>query len=207
MTSRFRRARLAASAVIAAAAIGLVSSPAAQAAPTGTVNGDFEAGNTGWFSFSTPFGGAQLINNSSTHPAHSGNWKAELGGRGYTGVNRITQQVTIPANRVPVLTFWLRIDPQGPGGLAYRELDVEAVAQDGTPYLLTSRTNKDGNSAYEQVTITLPDAFYSSTQKTATISFMAVEDSANKVPFLIDDVSMAYRLKMARPWLPPLLHF
>ncbi|WP_033826299.1 hypothetical protein [Kitasatospora sp. MBT63] len=207
MTSRFRSARLGASAVIAAAAIGLVGAPAAQAAPVGTVNGDFEAGNTGWSSFSTPFGGAQLINASSAYPARSGSWKAELGGRGFTGVNRITQQVTIPANRVPVLTFWLRVPPQGPGGLAYRELDVEATAPDGTPYLLASRTNKDGNGAYEQVTVTLPDAFFSTAEKTAILSFMVVEDSANKVPFLVDDVSMAYRLKIVRPWFPPVLNF
>jgi len=205
MRPRFRRARLAVCSVAAAAAIGMLAAPTAQATPSGFANADFEAGSASWNQFSTPFGGAQLINSSSAYPAHSGYWKAELGGRGFAGVDRISQQVTVPALRVPVLTFFLRIDPQTPATMGYRELDVEATAQDGTSYLLTSRTNKDSSGAYEKVTLTLPDAFYSSSEQRVNISFTAVEDAANKLPFLIDDVAISYNLKVFRPWIPPVL--
>ncbi|MFJ1703835.1 hypothetical protein [Kitasatospora sp. NPDC088346] len=205
MTPRFPRTRRAASALVMAAAVGLLAAPSAQAAPTGVTNPGFEAGSTGWNQFSTPFGGLPLINSSSARPAHSGSWKAELGGRGFTGVNRISQQVTVPAHRVPVLSFWLRIDPQTPATLAYRELDVEATAPDGTPYLLASRTNKDADGAYEKVTVTLPDAFYASTDQQVNLSFLVVEDASNRVPFLVDDVTVDFRLKLVRPWPPVIL--
>ncbi|WP_371502677.1 hypothetical protein OG871_36355 [Kitasatospora sp. NBC_00374] len=185
--------------------MGMLAAPAAQAAPTGITNPGFEAGNTSWNQFSTPFGGIPLINASPTHPAHSGSWKAELGGRGFTGVNRISQQLAVPAYRVPVLSFWLRIDPQTPATMGYRELDVEATTQDGTSYLLASRTNKDSNGAYEKVTLTLPDAFYSSSEQQVNLSFLVVEDSSNKLPFLVDDVTMDFRLKVFRPWIPPVI--
>ncbi|WP_431679838.1 hypothetical protein [Kitasatospora sp. KL5] len=203
MKTVFRKARIATSAVVAAAALGLLTAPAAQAAPTAVTNPDFEAGATGWNTFSTPFG-AQVINNSAGRPARSGSWKAELGGHGYTGMDRISQQVTIPALRVPVLTFWMRLDSPTPATFGYHELTVEATAQDGTPYTLVTRTNKDSSSEYQKVTVTLPSAFYASEEKTATISFLTVDDAANRMPFLIDDVSMAYQLKVYKPWLPPL---
>ncbi|GAA0660935.1 hypothetical protein GCM10010193_09910 [Kitasatospora atroaurantiaca] len=205
MSPRFRRVRLAVSAALAAAAIGMLTAPAAQADAGSFANPGFEAGGGSWNQFSMPFGGVELINSSSTYPAHSGYWKAELGGRGFAGVNRVSQQVTVPAYRVPVLSFWLRIDPQTPATMGYRELIVEATTQDGTPYLLTSRTNKDSNGEYQKVTLTLPDAFYSSSEQRVNISFMAVEDAANKLPFLIDDMTMTYNLKIFRPWIPPVL--
>ncbi|MFI6448883.1 hypothetical protein [Kitasatospora sp. NPDC050543] len=205
MRPRFSRTRRAASALVIAAALVTLAATPAQAAPAGIANPDFEAGNSSWNQFSTPFGGIPLINASSVYPAHSGSWKAELGGRGITGVNRISQQLTVPAYRVPVLSFWLRIDPQTPATMGFRELDVEATAPDGKSYLLTSRTNKDSSGAYEKVTLTLPDAFYSSSDQQVNLSFLAVEDSSNKLPFLVDDVTMDFRLKVFRPWIPPVI--
>ncbi|PBC78424.1 hypothetical protein BX265_3191 [Streptomyces sp. TLI_235] len=202
MKAIFRKARIATSVLAAAAAVGLLTAPAAQAAPAGVANPDFEVGASGWNTFSVPFG-TDLINNSSAHPAHSGAWKAELGGHGRAGMDRISQQVTVPAFRVPVLTFWLRIDAPTPATFGYHELTVEATAPDGTPYTLVTRTNKDSSGAYEKVTVTLPSAFYSSTEQHTVLSFFSVDDSANRVPFLIDDVSMAYQIKIYRPIFPP----
>ncbi|MEV7178737.1 hypothetical protein [Kitasatospora sp. NPDC093679] len=204
MKAMFRKARIATSALAAAAVVGLLAAPAAQAAPAGVANPDFEAGASGWNTFSLPFG-TGIITDDPALPAHSGTWKAELGGHGRPGMDRITQQVTIPALRVPVLTFWVHIGTPTPATFGYHELTVEATAPDGTPYTLASRTNKDSGSGYQQVTVTLPSAFYSSTEQKAVISFFSVDDAANKVPFLIDDVSMAYRLKTSRPFFPPVL--
>ncbi|KJY44576.1 hypothetical protein VR46_19715, partial [Streptomyces sp. NRRL S-444] len=81
----------------------------------------------------------------------------------------------------------------GASGFGFRQLIVEATAEDGTPYELHDRMNKAGtNGSYEKVTVTLPDAFYGSSPQKVNISFMAIEDAANRMPFLIDDVNMEY---------------
>ncbi|RSS68511.1 hypothetical protein [Streptomyces sp. WAC06614] len=194
-------------AVTAVAATGmLVTAPNASAGTSEVTNPGFESGNASWHEKVTPFAG-HLINNSSAWPAHSGTGKAELGGQGLTGMSRISQQVTVPASRVPVLSFWVRSDvvSGGSAGFGFRQLIVEATADDGTPYELHDRMNKAGTSgSYEKVTVTLPDAFYRSTPQNVNISFTVIEDSANRMPFLIDDVNMEYRFKMIdRPVIIP----
>ncbi len=199
MTSVHRNVKVrVGAALIAAATLGLLAAPAAQAAPSNVTNPNFETGDTSWNAFSTrPFGGP-VITSAPGHPARSGSWKAELGGHGVTGMDRISQQITIPADRVPILTFWLRLDHPTPSTLGYHELTVEATAQDGTPYTLTTRTNKDSNDAYQKVTLTLPDAFFSTSVQNVGISLFSVDDNTNRNPFLVDDVSMSYQIK----WTP-----
>ncbi|MFD5425964.1 hypothetical protein [Streptomyces sp. NPDC127084] len=207
MRKKARRASVLAAATAIAATSVLVAAPNASAGTSEILNAGFEGGNAAWHEKVTPFAG-HVINNSSAWPAHSGTGKAELGGQGLTGISRVSQQVTIPAYRVPVLSFWLRSDVARPGSASsfgFRQLIVEATGEDGTPYELHDRMNKGGtNGSYEKVTVTLPDAFYSSAPQKLNISFMAIEEAANRMPFLIDDVSMEYRFKaIDRPIVIP----
>ncbi|CAL9650275.1 hypothetical protein SUDANB120_06603 (plasmid) [Streptomyces sp. enrichment culture] len=185
-------------AATAVAATGMfMAAPNASAGPSDVANPGFESGNASWHEKVTPFAG-HPVNNSSAWPARTGTGKAELGGQGLTGMSRISQQVTVPASRVPVLSFWVRSDVvhSGASGFGFRQLVVEATAEDGTPYELHDRMNKGGtNGSYEQVTVTLPDAFYRSAPQKVNISFTVIEDAANRMPFLIDDVAMEYRFK------------
>ncbi|MFI6006898.1 hypothetical protein ACIA98_42345 [Streptomyces sp. NPDC051366] len=206
MRKRARRASILAAATAVAATSMFMAAPNASAGTSEIANASFESGNASWNEKVTPFAG-HPINNSSGWPAHTGAGKAELGGQGLTGISRISQQVTVPAYRVPVLSFWVRSDvvSGGASGFGFRQLIVEATAEDGTPYELHDRMNKAGtNGSYEKVTVTLPDAFYSSSPQKVNISFMAIEDAANRMPFLIDDVSMEYRFKaIDRPVVIP----
>ncbi|MET9959917.1 hypothetical protein ABZ128_12785 [Streptomyces sp. NPDC006326] len=206
MRKRARRASILAAATAVAATGLFVAAPTASAGTSEIANPGFESGNASWNEKVTPFAG-HPINNSSAWPAHSGTGKAELGGQGLTGISRISQQVTVPAYRVPVLSFWVRSDvvSSGSGSFGFRQLIVEATAEDGTPYELHDRMNKAGTSgSYEKVTVALPDAFYSSSPQKVNISFMAIEDASNRMPFLIDDVSMEYRFKtIDRPVVIP----
>ncbi|MCB5177996.1 hypothetical protein [Streptomyces antimicrobicus] len=206
MRKRARRASMLAAATAVAATGVFVAAPSASAGTSEVVNAGFESGNASWHEKVTPFGG-HPINNSSAWPARSGTGKAELGGQGLTGMSRISQQVTVPAYRVPVLSFWVRSDvvAGGTSGFGFRQLVVEATADDGTPYELHDRMNKGGTSgSYERVTVTLPDAFYRSSPQKVNISFTVIEDAANRMPFLIDDVTMEYRFRtIDRPVIIP----
>ncbi|MEU2159291.1 hypothetical protein ABZ532_30515 [Streptomyces sp. NPDC019396] len=206
MRKRARRASILAAATAIAATGVFMAAPNASAGTSEIANPGFESGNASWNEKVTPFAG-HPINNSSAWPAHSGTGKAELGGQGLTGMSRISQQVTVPAYRVPVLSFWVRSDVvhAGSGGFGFRQLIVEATAEDGTPHELHDRMNKAGtDGSYEKVTVTLPDGFYSSLPQKVNISFMVIEDAANRMPFLIDDVSMEYRFKaIDRPVVIP----
>ncbi len=70
------------------------------------VNGDFEAGATGWTERSQL--GYQLISNRSDLPnsisPYSGEWATWLGGA-HSEIAYIEQQVTVPSN-APYLTYW-----------------------------------------------------------------------------------------------------
>jgi hypothetical protein len=68
------------------------------------LNGDFEAGASGWSEYSTH--GWALIMSSADLPVapHSGDWAAWLGG-GVSETSYIQQQVTIPVDR-PYLVYW-----------------------------------------------------------------------------------------------------
>jgi hypothetical protein len=51
-----------------------------------------------------------VINSSASEPAHSGKWKAWLGGTGAAHTDKLSQTVTIPASvKSAILSFWLRI--------------------------------------------------------------------------------------------------
>ncbi|MEF2529704.1 hypothetical protein [Streptomyces sp. CS62] len=206
MRKRARRSSMLAAAAAVAATGMFVAAPSASAGTSDVANPGFESGNASWHEKVTPFAG-HVVNNSSAWPARSGSGKAELGGKGLTGMSRISQQVTVPASRVPVLSFWVRSDvvQSGTSGFGFRQLVVEATAEDGTPYELHDRMNKGGTSgSYEQVTVTLPDAFYRSTPQKVDLTFTVIEDAANRMPFLIDDVAMEYRFKrIDRPVVIP----
>ncbi|WP_354643721.1 hypothetical protein [Kitasatospora camelliae] len=204
MRTTSRPARIAVRALALAAAGVLVAAPSASAANQGIVNPGFEDGSSAaWGEVSVDDWYVRgmwghLITDDAAYPAHSGTWKARLGGYGYRGPigHRIVQDVTIPAYRVPVLSFWMKSDYAGVG----HRLTVEAVTEDGTRTPLYTRYNAAGSAGgYEQATVTLPDAFYSGTTRKVSLEFTHWEEGGNTTPFLIDDVSLEYRYKIYKP--------
>ncbi|MEV6205560.1 hypothetical protein [Kitasatospora sp. NPDC051914] len=139
----------------------------------------------------------QLVTDDPAYPANSGVWKAKLGGSGatYRLGHRISQDITVPALRVPAVTFHMKADYIG----IQHRLVVTAVTADGTRTDLYTRHNAAGGSGgYEPVTVTFPDKFYSSSNQTVTLEFTHWDEAGNTAPFLLDDVSMQYRYKSAR---------
>jgi hypothetical protein len=180
--------------IAAAAAVGMAvvlpASSVAQASPGSYfANPSFESGTADWVQFSTPAGGVSVINNVAFYPTHTGSWKAELGGRGYAGLTRISQQLTVPARSSATVSFWLWVVTPPPSRVGFRELTVEVTGEDGTPYQLTTRTNKDSTNGYKHVTLALPSVFFTSRAQRVTVTFFAIEDAVNPRPFLVDDVS------------------
>ncbi|MGW6918284.1 hypothetical protein ACWGB8_31400 [Kitasatospora sp. NPDC054939] len=204
MSKTSRPARLAVRATALATAVVFLAAPTASAANQGIVNPGFESGNSeawgelivdDWY-VRGAYG--RLINSNPDRPARTGAWKATLGGYatpGRTG-QRITQDITIPGLRVPVLSFWMKTDYVG----APHRLVVTAVTMDNTRTELYTRHNAAGGSGgYEPVTVTFPDRFYTSAGQKVRLEFTHWEEGGNTAPFLIDDVSLEYRFKIARP--------
>src|SRR5262249_5670425 len=68
-------------------------------------NPGFESGNVSWNPSATT-----IINNGTAFPPHTGNWKAQLNGKGTVNTQSIFQQVAIPADAcTATLSFFMRI--------------------------------------------------------------------------------------------------
>ncbi|AKU17305.1 S1 family peptidase [Luteipulveratus mongoliensis] len=151
--------------------------------PTGAnllKNPGFESGAVNWTGTSGP------ITNDSGRPAHSGTWKAWLGGNGRTSSENVSQSVTIPATATaPKLSYWIRSDTNETGSTVYDTLKVQVVSGTSTTTLAT-HSNVGTSSTYTQKTIDL--SAYKG--KTITLKYAATEDSSLQTSFVIDDTSV-----------------
>ena len=120
--------------------------------PTGgnlLANPGFESGTASWAGTAGP------ITNNTGRPAHTGSWKAWLGGNGTTATENISQSVAVPSTAAaPVLSFWLRTDTSESGSTAYDTMKVQVVSGTTTTTLATY-SNVGANATYAQKSFSL----------------------------------------------------
>jgi hypothetical protein len=128
---------------------------------------------------------AGVIDNSNTEPAHTGKWKAWLGGTGKKHTDTMSQKVTIPSGAShATLSFWLRIDTDETTSQQRDTLQVEVVGPSGTASL-AQYSNADA-STFHRRKFDLDDFI----GQTVTIRFVAAEDGRNPTSFVVDDVNL-----------------
>ncbi|WP_409485095.1 M4 family metallopeptidase [Arsenicicoccus dermatophilus] len=159
------------------------ATPTSTPQPGGSVvvNGDFEAGQSGWTGSTGP------ITDNSGRKAHSGNWKLWLGGNGSSGTEYEQQTIKVPAGS-PKLTYWVAIDTAETSYYSKYDTAKVQVIDDGTKvaYTVASYSNLDKTSGYVQKTVDLS----SYAGKTVTLKFTSTEDSMNQTSFVFDDVAV-----------------
>ena len=151
--------------------------------PTGSnllANPGFESGTASWAGTAGP------ITNNTGRPAHTGSWKAWLGGNGTTATENISQSVAVPSTAAaPVLSFWLRTDTSESGSTAYDTMKVQVVSGTTTTTLATY-SNVGANATYAQKSFSL--SAYKG--KTITVKYLMNEDASLQTSFVVDDTSV-----------------
>jgi len=141
-------------------------------------NGGFESGPSSWTATSG------VITPSTSRPAHTGTWKAWLGGTGRRGTQYVQQQVTVPTTGTPTLSFWLRVDTAETSTTkAYDTLKVQVLSTSAATLATYSNLSATGG-AYIQRTIDL--SAYKG--RTITVKLLGSEDSSLQTSFVVDDV-------------------
>ncbi|GLZ42314.1 S8 family serine peptidase [Actinokineospora sp. NBRC 105648] len=141
------------------------------------VNPGFESGTTGWASSPSVIG--QTANGK---PAHTGTWRAWLGGWGRAHTSTLSQTVAIPAGCSRYqLSIWLRVDTAEREAKAYDRLTVSAGAK-----TLATFSNLDAASGYRQLTYDLAEF----AGQSVAVRFTGLEDSALQTSFALDDVTL-----------------
>ncbi|MEU9099674.1 hydrolase [Streptomyces sp. NPDC048361] len=144
-------------------------------------NPGFESGGSGWTATSG------IVNTSAGEPAHSGAYKAWLGGKGTAHTDTLSQQVTIPAGCAASLGFQLHIDTAETGGTAYDTLKVQVLNASGT-VLATPATYSNLNAASGYTPRSVDLGAYAG--QTVTLKFTATEGSKLQTSFVLDDTAL-----------------
>nr|WP_290669348.1 choice-of-anchor J domain-containing protein [Ardenticatena sp.] len=152
-------------------------------------DGSFEAGipNPYWKTSSNV--GSAIFDNSPTPPAHSGTWKAWLGGDNLVQ-ETMTQTLSIPNGvTAATLSYWWRVSTTEPT----HPFDTLTVAMRDTNGVLLQTietlTDGDANNSWRQSTWPLPVSTYAG--RTVVLSFETTTDNNNPTSFFIDDVSLS----------------
>jgi PKD repeat protein len=150
------------------------------------VNGGFETGMATPWSL-TP----GVLCSNSTCPgetAHSGSWFAWLDGYGFTHTDTATQKVSIPAGKATAtLAFYLHIDTQEVGSIAYDTLRVEVLNSSGSVLAtLATYSNVNAASGYSLKSLNM-NAWIG---QTVQVRFLGHEDASLATSFVIDDVTL-----------------
>ena len=150
------------------------------------VNGGFETGSTAPWALTA----GVLCSNSGCpgETAHSGSWFAWLDGYGFTHTDTATQTVSIPAGKASAtLAFYLHIDTQEVGSIAYDALRVQVLNSSGTLLAtLATYSNVNAASGYSLHSLNM-NAYIG---QTVQIRFYGHEDSSLATSFVIDDVTL-----------------
>ena len=146
--------------------------------PSAIVNGDFEAGGTGWTESSTG-----LI---TTNLPYSGSYSAWLGGANFAS-ETVSQAITVPADGT-LSYHWLMTTTEK-SRRAHDYLRVRVYSASSGDLLGTVRTwsNKHATNAWSSDSVTL-DAY---SGQDVRISFEATTDNTLPTSFYIDDVSVS----------------
>jgi hypothetical protein len=128
---------------------------------------------------------ADVITTSPGEAAHSGAWKAWLGGFGTAHKDKIAQQVTLPATASAIsLTFYLHIDSEEDNSAAFDKLRVRVRDADGT-LLKTLKTFSNQHSAPGFALQAFDLSAYKG--RTIIIELEAQEDAGSVTSFVVDD--------------------
>src|SRR5207249_3250267 len=150
------------------------------------VNGGFETGSTAPWALTA----GVLCSNSGCpgETAHRGSWFAWLDGYGLTHTDTATQSVSIPAGKTTAtLAFYLHIDTQEVGSIAYDTLRVQVLNSSGTLLAtLATYSNVNAASGYSLHSLNM-NAYIG---QTVQIRFYGHEDSSLATSFVIDDVTL-----------------
>ena len=126
-----------------------------------------------------------VIDDSRTEPAHTGRWKAWLGGTGRAHTDVLSQTVTIPAAaHKATLSFWLRIESEETTKKPHDRLTVAIRTGDGQLVPI-----EEGEYSDLDVTPWGRRVFDVSKYigQRITVTFTAKEDNGKATSFLIDD--------------------
>ncbi|TLZ45671.1 MAG: PKD domain-containing protein [Gammaproteobacteria bacterium] len=150
------------------------------------LNGGFETGSAAPWALTA----GVLCSNSGCpgETAHSGSWFAWLDGYGFTHTDTATQTVSIPAGKTTAtLAFYLHIDTQEVGSIAYDTLRVQVLNSSGTVLAtLATYSNVNAASGYSLHSLNM-NAYIG---QTVQIRFYGHEDSSLATSFVIDDVTL-----------------
>ena len=155
--------------------------PAAAAPCSGQIhpNPGFERGTTGWTA-----GPRIVVVGDEARPAHNGRAFATFGGLDVTRTDLLRTSVTLPAGCKLTIRFWVRTTTTETTRGDY--LNVGFLA-DGVPPKTIFALSRDGNPQWYQYTAS--PAGIATTDRTATLSFLASETAGNGITtFDVDDV-------------------
>ncbi|TDB81980.1 hypothetical protein [Micromonospora sp. KC721] len=158
--------------------------PAADTPCTGQIhaNPGFERGSTGWTA-----GPRIVVLGDATRPAHTGRAYATFAGLDVTRTDLLRTNVTVPADCDLTVRFWVRTTTTETSRSDY--LNV-GLAVTGIPPKTRFSLAFDGGSQWRQYTMSTGTA---TTERTATVSFVASETAGNGVTaFDVDDVTFTF---------------
>ena len=173
--------------VIAAALLGLLLPPPAQAAPATVtcsnvlVNGTFEAMHTGWVQSSA--GGYNLISDFSPR---SGQWGAYLSGSNNAD-DRLSQALSLPASASSVtLSLWWALESEQ-SIVAYDVLRVELLDSTGALLATLWQTDNTATSGlWDEASLDL--SRYAGQQ--VIMRLRATSNAFDLTDFYLDDISV-----------------
>jgi serine protease len=149
-------------------------------------NGGYEAGATASPWVTTP--GVICGATCTGETPHSGLWFAWLDGYGTTHTDSVDQTIQIPSGKKSAtLSFYLHIDTQEVGRIAYDRLDVQVLSSTGTLLgTLASYTNVNAATGYALKSLNM-NSYIGQTIK---LRFKGTEDSSLATSFVIDDAAL-----------------
>jgi kumamolisin len=129
-----------------------------------------------------------IVTNRSGEPAHSGTWKAWLGGTGSVNSQVLYQQVAIPKTVTKAtLSFWLHVDTVETSRLANDTLTLQVRSQSGALLrTLTTFSNTTVWSGFRQESFNLLP--YKG--QTIRITLVGVENGTRATSFVLDDFAL-----------------
>jgi len=147
-------------------------------------NPGFESGSINWTA--SP---ATIINNTNgAYPPHSGNWKAQLNGKGTANTATLYQAVAIPSNACTAnFTFWLRIaTAETTTTVANDTLKIQVLDSAGKLLAdLAVFSNLNKSNTYSQKSFSLLP--YKG--QTIRLRFLGSENGSRQTTFLVDDTA------------------
>ena len=147
-------------------------------------NPGFEDGASGWK------GSNDVVTNQKGERAHSGTWKAWLGGYGTSNTTTLYQQIAIPANiSVATLGFYLHVSTEEDSSSQQNDVLKVQIRNATGQVLATPLTfsNLQASPGFKLKTIDL-SAYRG---QTIRIYFVAKEDNGSLTSFVLDDFQLS----------------